>query len=68
MKYTKRVADARNHLGERPWDLEKWECVLPTYNAPKPEEVPYNATRDYGFLRNGEQVVVFRRLVKRDAP
>jgi hypothetical protein len=65
MKFTRRVADARATDGSQPWDLEQWECQLPTYNSPRPPEVPTNAHRDYGYLHEGKQWVVFRRVVKR---
>lgn len=42
-------------------DLECWDCVLPTYNAPRPCGVPSDAERDFGYVRDGVQHVVFRR-------
>lgn len=64
-RYMRSVADARATDGSQPWDLEQWHCVLPTYNATPPACVPSNASRDYGYVEDGQQVVVFRRVVRR---
>ena len=65
VKFRRSVADARATDGSQPWDLEQWECSLPAYDSPRPDAVPSDATRDYGFMRDGLQWVVFRRVVRR---
>lgn len=67
ISYVRNTSDARSSTGEQLWDLEQWHCILPTYDAPRPIGVPGDAHRDYGYIKNGMQHVVFRRVVKKEA-
>jgi hypothetical protein len=61
-KYQKLTSDARSHKGEQLWDLEIWD-VAQEFACARPETVPANASKDYGY-RDSDGVLhtVFRRV------
>lgn len=62
VRYTREVHAAHCPFTGKPLhDLEVWDCVMP-FNGARPDAVPANADRDYGYLdKQGRQHTVFRR-------
>jgi hypothetical protein len=44
-------------------DLERWE-VIQEWDELRPEEVPADAEKSYGFMENGQQHVFYVRIAE----
>ncbi len=66
LKYTYTRGQHAAHYSHHPdvgHDLETWDCVLPKFDSPRPDQVPADAERHSGWYdgHHGEQHVLFVR-------